>query len=181
MFFTGGSGGACERNTISGLLGLYANCLTFYDKTRNRQIPSCYFCWMLVWEAMESFKASKRKNLQYTQLPVDPHCAYRLSSYIFRRLRATYFSSHLCLASWTEAVKMWALDGGPEPRVGSIVTLRAVRFPQNSFFEADNEEERVMKAMGGKTAWTAPGLLEESRAGQGKQKDRVMPLRCMWL
>ena len=110
-----------------------------------------------------SFKGSKRKNLQYIQLPHTPpppkHCVDLLSSYIdiFRGLRTTYFSSHLCLALRMEAMQMCAVDGRPEPRVGSSVTLREVGFSQNALIEADSKEVRVQENQdGGVGRHTAP-------------------------
>lgn len=52
---------------------------------------------------------------------------------------------------------MWVLDGGPEPEVGSSVTLREVGFPQIPLFEADNEES----LMGGTEGDTGKALGSE--------------------
>lgn len=135
---------------------------------------SCERLWRVSKTAKERICKTSDFLSGYPQPPGTVHTG--LAAIFFRGLKTSCISSHLCLASWTEAVGMWVLDGGPHPEVGSSVTLGETGFLQNSLFEAANEESRAVMALacletalkqhlGG---WSKVCWGRESRAHQGK-------------
>lgn len=136
----------------------------------------CHFCWTLMWKAMESFKNSKRKNLQNIWLPLwlptaPRHCAHRLSSYIFQRIEdQLHFQPSVFglmdRGCGNVGVRWWATSWG-----GQQCDPRGNRVSPELPLWSSQWREQSCDGTGlpGDSPETAPGWLEQGVLGQGKQ------------